>query len=155
MNDRAGRVAVHIYSSNLLSSIFALDSDSNAVGQVDCEVRRGADYAAAHDIQRIDILKIDVEGAEGKVLAGFDPMISEGRVRLIQFEYNRGAILGDFLLKHAYAFFTPRGYRLGKLMPDGVHFHTYHFGHEDFAGPNYVACREDDAELIRLIAAKE
>lgn len=153
LSDQPRRVAVHIYDSNLISSIFALDNDSDAVGQVDCEVQCGANYAALRGIENIDFLKVDVEGAEGKVLAGFAPMIGRRLVRLIQFEYNRGAILGDFLLKHAYGFLVPQGYRLGKLMPDGVHFHSYHFSHEDFIGPNYIACRDDDAELIRLIAA--
>ena len=83
---------------------------------------------------------------------GFEPMISEKRIRLIQFEYNRGAIIGDFLLKHAYQFFRPRGYRLGKLTPGGVQFHDYELAHEDFLGPNYIACRDDDAELIRHIS---
>jgi FkbM family methyltransferase len=152
LSDHAGRVHVYVYSSNLISSMFALDDEAMSTGRIDCEVRCGADYAVAHDIQHIDILKIDVEGAEGKVLAGFEPMISEGRVRLIQFEYNRGALLGDFLLKHSYAFFTQRGYQLGKLTPNGVQFHTYSFCHEDFVGPNYVACRSGDSELIRLIS---
>lgn len=151
LSDHAGRVTVHLYSSNLISSIFKLADESQVVRDIDCRVERGADYAAAHAIDQIDVLKIDVEGAEGKVLAGFEPMISGQRIRLIQFEYNRGAILGDFLLKHAYDFFSPRGYRLGKLTPRGVHFHAYDLVHEDFIGPNYVACRESDAELVPMI----
>ena len=135
--------------------MFALDNENTAIGRIESNVQRGADYASAKGIDLIDFLKIDVEGAEGKVLEGFEPMFSQRQIRLVQFEYNRGAILGDFLLKHAYAFFTSRGYRLGKLMPEGVHFHDYHFGHEDFAGPNYVACRNDDDRLIRLVAAQE
>ncbi|MGH7076845.1 MAG: FkbM family methyltransferase [Acetobacteraceae bacterium] len=151
LSDRTGTVAVYLYSSNLISSMFRLERDSSVTKEIACPVERGADYAAARAIAEIDVLKIDVEGAEGKVLAGFEPMISERRIRLIQFEYNRGALLGDFLLKHAYAFFTPRGYRLGKLTPRGVHFHPYDFVHEDFLGPNYIACQNDDAELIRMI----
>ncbi|MGA8402857.1 MAG: FkbM family methyltransferase [Stellaceae bacterium] len=155
LNDRAGLVPVNIYSSAYISSMLALDTDTDIIDRVECQVERGADYAALHGIDRIDILKIDVEGAEGKVLAGFEPMISERRVRLIQFEYNRGAILGDFLLKNAYEFFTPRGYRLGRLAPEGVYFHSYHYTHEDFLGPNYVACLDDDAELISLISTQQ
>ncbi len=152
LSDIAGKVTVNLYSSSLISSMYALDGDCQKSRQVECAVQRGADYAAVHGVERIDMLKVDVEGAEGKVLSGFEPMLSEGRIRLIQFEYNRGAILGDFLLKHAYDFFAPRGYKLGKLMPDGVHFHPYHFAYEDFVGPNYIACREDDSELLEMIA---
>lgn len=153
LSDEERTVGVHLYSSNLISSMFALDRDAELSSQLDCEVRRGADYTAEQGIAAIDMLKIDVEGAEGKVLEGFEPMISEGRIRLIQFEYNRSSILGNFLLKHAYDFFTPRGYRLGKLTPEGVAFHDYYFADEDFIGPNYVACRRDDDELVRCLKA--
>lgn len=153
LSDDIGRVGVNLYSSNLISSMFPLDEEV-PVDRIECPVERGADYAAGRAIDRIDLLKIDVEGAEGKVLAGFEPMISQGCIRLIQFEYNRGALLGDFLLKHAYAFFSRFGYRLGKLTPRGVQFHPYHVAYENFAGPNYVACRENDAALIGMIAWK-
>ncbi|HTU53386.1 MAG TPA: FkbM family methyltransferase [Acetobacteraceae bacterium] len=155
LGDVAGPVTVNLYQSTALSSMLALDTDRSIIGQVGSSVQRGADYAASCGIDRIDVVKIDVEGAEGKVLSGFEPMISEGRIRLIQFEYNRGAIVGDFLLKHAYAFFSARGYRLGKLGPDGVLFHAYDVAYEDFVGPNYVACRQDDADLIGAIAVRQ
>ena len=152
LSDESGNVDVHLYSSNLISSMFSLDIQRDVTKTIACAVRRGADYAAAQGIDHIDVLKIDVEGAEGKVLSGFEPMFSERRIGVVQFEYNRGAILGDFLLKHAYKFFRPRGYRLGRLGPEGVQFHEYELAHEDFLGPNYVACREDDAEMIGLIS---
>ena len=153
LSNEEGTVGVHVYSSNLISSMFALSTDRESQTILDCEVQRGADYFIKHGIGAIDALKIDVEGAEGRVLEGLEPMISEGRIRLIQFEYNRGSILGKFLLKDAYDFFTPRGYRLGKLTPEGVVFHEYHFGHEDFVGPNYIACRRVDDELVRCLEA--
>jgi FkbM family methyltransferase len=155
LSDSAGKVTVNLYSSNLISSMYALDRDGQVARQIECTAQRGAHYSAAHAVEHIDALKIDVVGAEGKVLSGFEPMISGQRIRLIQFEYNRGAILGDFFLTHAYYFFSPRGYRLGKLMPDGVHFHPYHFAHEDFVGPNYVACRSGDVELLEPISFRK
>ncbi|MGH8161097.1 MAG: FkbM family methyltransferase [Gammaproteobacteria bacterium] len=151
LSDESGHVTVSVYPSNLLASMFALEGQDHAVGKIECKVERGADAAAAEGLRHIDILKIDVEGAEGRVLSGFEPMLTEARVRLVQFEYNRGAILGGFLLKHAYEFFCPRGYRLGKLTPLGVRFHPYQFAHEDFIGPNYVACREGDEEMIAAV----
>ena len=153
LSDAAGGVDVHLYSSNLISSMFSLQNERDARPTIRCEVRRGADYAASQGIGHIDVLKVDVEGAEGKVFSGFEPMFSEKRIGIVQFEYNRGAILGDFLLKHAYEFFRPRGYRLGKLGPEGVAFHEYELAHEDFLGPNYVACREEDAQTIARISA--
>ncbi len=152
LSDEAGEVPVYLYDSDLLSSVYKFEADGGFSGQkILGRVERGADYCESHGITAIDFLKVDVEGAEGRVLEGFRPMLASGSIRLIQFEYNRGALVGDFLLKHAYEFFTGLGYRLGKLGPDGVHFHDYDFIYEDFIGPNYVACRDDDAELINVI----
>ncbi|MDE2333338.1 MAG: FkbM family methyltransferase [Rhodospirillales bacterium] len=152
LSDAHDSVDVHLYSSNLISSMFTLQNEQDSRATIRCEVRRGADYAAAQGLDRIDMLKVDVEGAEGKVFSGFEPMFSKRQIGIVQFEYNRGAILGNFLLKHAYEFFRPRGYRLGKLGPEGVAFHEYELAHEDFLGPNYVACREEDAETIARIS---
>lgn len=154
LSDEAGEIAVNIYPSNLLSSAFSLDGGRDVVEQITCRVERGADVARDLGIERIDLLKIDVEGAEGRVFAGFEPMFAEGRVRLVQFEYNRGAILGNFLLKNAYDFFVPHGYALGKLTPEGVQFHDYELSHEDFRGPNYVACRKGDEEMIAAVGCR-
>lgn len=156
LGDKEGEVTVNLNaSSNLLSSIFALQEAAKEFDTIKAKVRRGANYAEDHGISRIDFLKIDVEGAEGLVLEGFAPLFDKRRVRLIQFEYNRGAILSNFLLKNAYEFFAPRGYQLGKLTQHGVYFHKYHFSNEDFSGPNYIACLEDDQTLIDLIQAKK
>ena len=59
--------------------MFALDNENTAIGRIESNVQRGADYASAKGIDLIDFLKIDVEGAEGKVLEGFEPMSRNGR----------------------------------------------------------------------------
>ena len=154
MSDEAGSVSMNLYESDLISSMFTLESsDERIVDRIDCAVTRGVDYASECGIGKIDFLKIDVEGAEGKVLDGFSDMFAKHAIRIVQFEYNRGAILGNFLLKNAYDFFGKYGYALGKLYPDGVRFHDYDYAFEDFIGPNYIACPKGDSELISLISS--
>ncbi|HWN78276.1 MAG TPA: hypothetical protein VNN81_10445, partial [Bradyrhizobium sp.] len=92
--------------------------------------------------------------AEGKVLAGFHESLSKADVKILQFEYNRGAVYGGFLLKDAYALLRPLGYVLGKLTPNGVLFREFRVEHETFGGPNYIACHEAESELIAAIAAR-
>lgn len=41
-------------------------------GQVTCELRTAAEVIRSHDIDRIDLLKVDVEGAEELLLQGLD-----------------------------------------------------------------------------------
>lgn len=119
---------------------------------MECEVIVGAEYAKKHGLKTIDFMKVDTEGAESTVLKGFEPLLDKQQVRLVLFEYNRGALMSRFLLADFYDFFTSKGYVLGKLTPNGVIFRDYDFAHEDFNGPNYVACLKSEKELIEAIS---
>lgn len=119
---------------------------------LDCPVRRGDDYCREAGVEHIDLLKIDAEGSDLDVLQGFERMFGEGRVRAAQFEYGRANIISHALLRDFDAFFTSRGYVLGKIYPKSVEFRDYAFEHEDFRGPNFLAIRRDD-EALRLALA--
>jgi len=114
-------------------------------------VIRGDDYIKQNSIEKIDIVKIDVEGMEGSVLRGLSAAFSQRRIRLVQFEYNTTNIVSKFLLHDAYAFFRGFGYRVGKSYPNYVDFRDYNYRHEDFSGPNMIAIRNDDNELFKLL----
>lgn len=45
------------------------------------------EYCELHKIERIDIVKIDVEGFELQVIKGMKKILAEERVRIVQFEY--------------------------------------------------------------------
>jgi FkbM family methyltransferase len=115
------------------------------------KVIRGDDYVKQHGIETIDVLKIDVEGMEESVLNGFQDTFARRGIRLVQFEYNTTNIVSKFLLRDAHHFFARFGYRLGKLYPNYVDFRDYNYRHEDFAGPNMIAIRNDDRELLKLL----
>jgi FkbM family methyltransferase len=53
-----------------------------------CHVKLGLDYCIENKIEKIDFLKIDVEGFETKVFIGFGDFLKN--VRYIQFEYGHG-----------------------------------------------------------------
>jgi hypothetical protein len=92
-----------------------------------------------------------VEGMEESVLRGFQDMFSQHRIRLVQFEYNTTNIISKFLLRDAHQFFARFDYRLGKLFPNYVDFRNYHYRQEDFCGPNMIAIRNEDSELLKLL----
>ena len=117
--------------------------------KVSCELTTGDAYCAANGIARIDMLKLDVEGAEGLALAGFETMLADGRIDVIQFEYGMANIYSRFLLIDAYRMLGRHGFAIGKLYPDGVRFKPYHPADEDLRGPNYVAVASRRADLMR------
>lgn len=112
----------------------------------------GDGYIERHGIDHVDMIKLDVEGAESLVLKGLAKIISEGRVDVVQFEYGQVSILTKYLLQDFYNFFTVQGYRVGKIYPDYVEFRDYAFEHEDFRGSNYVAVRADRSDLIAAVS---
>jgi len=114
-------------------------------------VARGDDYCAGQGINRIDVLKIDVEGAEHLVLEGFSRLFSGNAIDVVQFEYGSSNIYSRQLLRDFYNFFTARKYVVGKIMPGGVLFGSYRPELEDFRGPNYLAVREERRDLIDVL----
>jgi FkbM family methyltransferase len=114
-------------------------------------VTTGDAYLAEHAIARVDLLKIDAEGAEHRILEGFAEALATGRVRAIQFEYGRAAIVTRFLLRDFYELLEAYGYRLGKIFPGYVDFRPYDLADEDFRGPNYLAVRADERELLESL----
>lgn len=119
---------------------------------VECPVTTGDAFLAARGLERVDFLKVDVEGAEHLVLRGFADALGSSRVRFVQFEYGRVNVLTKFLLRDFYELFRGYGYVVGKIFPDFVDFREYELGDEDFMGPNYLACRAADPALERLKA---
>lgn len=121
--------------------------DYYAGGKIyECEVTTGANYLAENNIEEIDLLKVDVEGMDYLVLAGFGDLL--GKAKVIQFEYGVFNIASKALLIDFYRLLTQHGYVIGKIMPKGVLFDNYHFSMEDFYGNNYLAVKQNEQELI-------
>jgi len=152
LSSETGKLRVK-YPAPLSTRTSAFDwPDHKDYAWLDADVVAGDAFCAEHGIQSIDFLKMDVEGAEHLVLRGFGRMLESGSIRAIQFEYGYVNILSRFLLTDFYALLAKHGYQIGKLYPRGVHFKAYALQDENFWGPNYVAVREGDADLIRRLS---
>jgi hypothetical protein len=100
-----------------------------------------------HKINRIDFIKIDVEGAEHKVILGFGDLVSNRSVKIIQFEYGMANIYTKFLLRDYYHLLGER-YVVGRLCPNGVDFKDYDPLEENFRSPNFVAVERGQQALL-------
>lgn len=115
-------------------------------------VMTGDSYMEKHGINHINFLKIDVEGAESRVLKGMKNALANKKIDIIQFECNKLAVLSKFLLIDFYKLFEEHRYRVGKIYYDYVDFREYDQRHENFYGPNYLAVRGDRPDLIDLLS---
>ena len=73
------------------------------------EVKRGDDYIKEYDIKEIDLLKIDTEGYELKVLNGFDSSID--KIKFVQFEYGGTYIDAKIKLNDVCDFLRRKGFK--------------------------------------------
>ncbi len=111
----------------------------------------GDHYCAENKIERINLLKVDAEGYDLHVLKGFEKMLAQGKVDVIQFEYNvkhseTHSMLGDY-----YDYLEKMGYLIGPLRQEGVWFRDFDFPDNSFEnGPNYVACKPEFAEFLTI-----
>lgn len=136
---------------NTLSSLY--DFPHNRESQkILGKVIPGDEYCKRNNIENIDLLKIDTEGAEMLVLGGFKSMLENQKISVIQMEYGGVNILSKSLLRDYYNFFEDLGYSLGKIYPNYVDFSEYNFRKENFILSNFIAVRDNNTELRDALA---
>lgn len=114
------------------------------------EVLRGDEYVKRQHINRIGFLKIDVEGAEYRVLRGFSNTLAAGTLDCIQFEYGAFSIQTRVMLSDYYAMLGDR-YWIGKIYPSYVDFADYSWRMEGFRFSNFLAISRSRDDLRRLV----
>lgn len=61
------------------------------------DIHKLDDYVKENNVNRIDFLKIDVEGFEANVLRGGMGIIKKGNVKYIQLEWNKRSLITEFI----------------------------------------------------------
>lgn len=117
------------------------------------QVRVGEDFCRQEGLGFIDLLKIDVEGAEHRVLRGFSKMLENRMVRIIQFEYGYNNGDAHFLMRDFHDYFGEFDYVIARVQKGGVQFRPWVYSDNDFkSGPNYVAVHKDDKEALEILS---
>lgn len=82
------------------------------------DVRRIEDYCKEEGIQKIDFLKVDVEGAEYDVLEGCGEMLKNGSIRFVQFEFGPNNMVSKTYMKDFFR--VLKHYRIYRIVQNGV-----------------------------------
>lgn len=107
-------------------------------------------YCERHDIKRIDLLKVDVEGLELDVLRGASRMLSNKAIGSIIYEFGTHQMGRREFFKDFWDFFAGYGYTNYKVMTLGrlpQKIAKYTAAHENFSGVGMMmaAINEDPA----------
>lgn len=68
-------------------------------------------YCAHNKIDFVDIIKLDIEGAEELAINGAQKLLSEGRINILQVEYNEHYKLGGHSFLNILSFIEQYGYK--------------------------------------------
>lgn len=150
LGDRDGTEQMHYFPGHPELTCDRPRHDGLDCMTFDARVMRGDDYVREHAIERIDFLKIDVEGAEYRVLQGFSKSLASRSIDCIQFEYGAFSIQTRVMLADFYALLGV-GYRIGKIYPSSVDFADYQWTMEGFRFANYLAVSRARPDLERLV----
>jgi len=98
------------------------------------------EFCEEERIEKIHLLKIDVEGHEHRVLRGAKTMIDGGQVQFIQFEFGECHLESRSFYRDFHELLAPR-YKLYRIVPDGLSpiQDKYSIELEVFATINYFA----------------
>lgn len=101
-------------------------------------------------IKTVTMVKIDTEGFDLLVLRGAEKSLHDGRIGIVQFEYNWRWLLNHASLRDVFDLISGKPYRLGKLVGETIEFYEkWHFELDRYFENNYVLVRRD-SELCLL-----
>ena len=112
----------------------------------DIQVRIIDGFCEAEGIDRVDFLKLDVEGHELSVLRGAQRMLAAGLISMIQFEFGPANIYSRTYFYDFWALLSGM-YDIYRIVPKGIAPIYYYGEHlEIFLTTNYLALKKRGAE---------
>ena len=143
-----------VVGASTLSSVvdFGKYASSLQVEKIQIEASTGDRELQALGLTHVDMLKVDVEGHDLDVLLGFKTSLAEGRIDVIQFEYNIFTHMTQRSLREFYDLLWG-DFLICRLLPNGLEACRYHTNLEDYRQTNWIALRRaiiDPALVSRL-----
>lgn len=143
VSDHQGTVS--IYSNEEKSSLASLHKRNLDAYSINfdhteiVETVRLDNYMQESGLNHVDFLKIDIEGHELSAFLGMGKYLDSNFVDFIQFEYGGANLDSHTSLMELYALLKNAGFRIAKIMPNGIDFRHYQPWMDNFQYANYVA----------------
>jgi FkbM family methyltransferase len=133
------------YVPHVMAGTSTLHPDTSVSYQsvFEVETTTAADYCRVNSIDRIDLMKVDTEGNDLKVIRGALPLLRDARIGVLQFEYNHRWIYSRCYLKDVFDLLRNTPYRVAKVCSDGLEAYAdWHPELERYFETNYALVHE-------------
>jgi FkbM family methyltransferase len=118
---------------------------------IEVEVVSLDDFALARGIAPINMVKIDAEGYDPKVMSGMENILARGDVDIVQFEYSALFVRSRAYLYDIFKLAHRHGYGVATLSHRGIELHTdWHFDLERFYGTAMVLLHPRSHEIVHV-----
>lgn len=152
LSNNVGRVNFCYYDETYafagLSSFYVrevLKADHQPPKIIEVEQDTLVHFCLDHNIDKIDFLKIDAEGAEWVILQGAADLIAQNKITAIQFEYGGCYIDAKTKLEDIVYFLSKHDYLIFRIVPNGlIHIAEWSPHLENFIISNYVAIKKEE-----------
>jgi FkbM family methyltransferase len=145
LSDKEGSVDFFVYANSkgetVLSSLFKRPQLKKVFKEkITVKIKTLDQFCKSKEINHIDYLKIDAEGAEYFIFLGAYEMLSKGNIKTIQFEYGGCNIDSETTLKQMFELLTQYNYSVYCIVPQGlVKINKWNEKLENFQYSNYIA----------------
>lgn len=143
LSDRNGtasfEIVGHLAGTNSLSL-----SRSSGAQVVEVETITGGDMWHRLGGEPVDFVKVDAEGHDLAVLRGLMPLIADGKVSVLQFEYNWRWLIDGGSLRQVFDFMARYDYRVAVVRPDRLEvYENWNIELDRFFEANFALVRRE------------
>lgn len=139
-----GESVIYVSAPNAGTNSLHASSQNGDQQQIAIVRATATDYCEIHKIQKIHLLKCDTEGHDMEVIRGALPLFADGKISILQFEYNHRWIYARNFLRDVFMAVEKLPYKLAMLQPDQLWiFSEWHPELERFFEGNYAIIHVD------------
>jgi len=151
----SGSAQIFIAAANAGTNSLHADPTGATHESATIQLASAVDFCATRSIQHVHLLKCDTEGHDMEVIRGALPLLQNGRVSVLQFEYNHRWIMSRNFLHDVFMAIEGLPYSLGKLQAGQViMFREWHQELDKFFEGNYVLVHRDALSWFNSKAAR-
>lgn len=130
------------------------DNSSSKTASISIQKDTVENFCDTNSIDEIKLLKCDTEGHDMEVIKGALPLLTNSRIKVLQFEYNHRWVYSRHYLKDVFDVIEQLPFKLGKIQSDHIEIYAaWHPELERFFEANFLLIHNDALKWFNTTTA--